>query len=131
MDLSLLFVTLKNDDGPPTMLYGSKHQQKSLSKSDFNSIFFFSLLFSPNQDILPTNEESQAETREFLQKIIDILLDYVNASNDRNEKILEFHHPEDMVKLLDLDIGQAPVSLQQLVHDCAITMKYGVKTGEN
>jgi hypothetical protein len=61
---------------------------------------------------------------------MDILMDYVNACNDRNEKILEFHHPEDMKKLLDLDITEQPVSLQQLVTDCATTMKYGVKTGE-
>lgn len=100
-------------------------------KSDFNSIPFLLLVLFSHQDILPTNEEAQLETREFLQKIIDILLDYVNACNDRNEKILEFHHPEDMVKLLDLEIGQAPVPLQQLVHDCATTMKYQVKTGEN
>lgn len=80
-------------------------------------------------DILPINETSQAETREFLQKVIDILLDYVNACNDRNEKILEFHHPEDMKKLLDLEIAEQPVPLQQLIVDCATTLKYQVKTG--
>lgn len=57
-------------------------------------------------------------------------MDYVNACNDRNEKILEFHHPEELKKLLDLDINQQPVSLQQLVFDCATTMKHSVKTGE-
>ena len=79
---------------------------------------------------MPINETSQAETREFLQKVIDILLDYVNACNDRNEKILEFHHPEDMKKLLDLEIAEQPVPLQQLIVDCATTLKYQVKTGE-
>lgn len=76
------------------------------------------------------NEAANVETREFLQKIIDILLDYVNASNDRNEKILDFHHPEDLIKLLDLEISDQPVPLQQLVVDCATTLKYQVKTGE-
>lgn len=81
-------------------------------------------------DILPHVETAQPETREFLQKVIDILLDYVNACNDRNEKILDFHHPEDMKNLLDLDLHEQPVELQQLVIDCATTLKYQVKTGE-
>lgn len=81
-------------------------------------------------DILPNNETAQVETREFLQKVIDILLDYVNACNDRNEKILDFHHPEEMKKLIDLQIAEQPVPLQQLIVDCATTLKYQVKTGE-
>ncbi|CAO1370287.1 unnamed protein product [Diamesa serratosioi] len=80
-------------------------------------------------DLLPYVEGAQPETREFLQKIIEILLDYVNAQNDRNEKILEFHHPEEMKTLIDLDIPDQAVPLQQLVIDCATTMKYQVKTG--
>lgn len=70
------------------------------------------------------------ETKEFLQKVIDILMDYIKAQNDRNEKVLEFHHPEDMKLLLDMDLPDRAVSLQQLVEDCATTMKYQVKTGE-
>lgn len=70
------------------------------------------------------------ETREFLLKIIDVLLDFVRTTNDRNEKVLEFHHPEDMKKLLDLDLPHRGVTLQQLVEDCATTLKYQVKTGE-
>jgi hypothetical protein len=73
---------------------------------------------------------TQQETREFLQKVIDILLDYVNASNDRQEKILDFHHPEEMKTLLDLEIADQAVPLQQLIVDCATTMRYQVKTGE-
>ncbi|XP_018567199.1 glutamate decarboxylase [Anoplophora glabripennis] len=80
-------------------------------------------------DILPYNTESEKVTREFLQKVIDILLDFVKATNDRNEKILDFHHPEDMIKLLDLRVPEQGVSLQQLIHDCATTLKYQVKTG--
>lgn len=93
-------------------------------------IQFNFLSYPLTKDIQPNNEDAHLETREFLQKVTDILLDYVNACNDRNEKILEFHHPEDMIKLLDLDINQQPVPLQQLVHDCATTLKYQVKTGE-
>lgn len=68
-------------------------------------------------------------TTEFLRKVIDILMDFVRATNDRKEKILDFHHPEDMQKLLDLAIPQKGLPLQQLIHDCATTLKYQVKTG--
>jgi Pyridoxal-dependent decarboxylase conserved domain len=57
-------------------------------------------------------------------------LDYVNAVNDRNEKILDFHHPEDMKQLIDLAVPEEAVPLQQLIVDCATTLKYQVKTGE-
>ena len=79
---------------------------------------------------MPYVEGAQPETREFLQKIVEILMDYVNAQNDRNEKILEFHHPEEMKTLIDLDIPDQAVPLQQLVIDCATTLKYQVKTGK-
>ncbi len=81
-------------------------------------------------DILPYNTSAGPETKEFLLKVIDVLLDFIKASNDRNEKVLEFHHPEDMKRLLDLDVPDTAVPLQQLIQDCATTLKYQVKTGE-
>lgn len=81
-------------------------------------------------DILPHNVAAGAETREFLQQVVDVLLDFVKASNDRSEKVLEFHHPEDMKRLLDLDVPDTALPLQQLVQDCATTLKYQVKTGK-
>lgn len=86
-------------------------------------IYFFS-------DILPYNVESERVTRDFLQKLVDLLLDFIKSTNDRNEKILDFHHPEEMIKLLDLRVPEQGLSLQQLIHDCATTLKYQVKTGK-
>ena len=68
-------------------------------------------------------------TREFLLKVVDILLDHIKDEHDRNNKILDFHHPEEMRRLLDLDIPDKGVTLQQLVEDCSTTLKYQVKTG--
>lgn len=79
---------------------------------------------------MPQNAAAGVETREFLQQVVDVLLDFVKATNDRNEKVLEFHHPEDMKRLLDLDVPEKALPLQQLVQDCATTLKYQVKTGE-
>lgn len=54
----------------------------------------------------------------------------MKATNDRNEKVLEFHHPEDMKKMLDLEVPETGLPLQQLVQDCVTTLKYQVKTGK-
>lgn len=83
-------------------------------------------------DILPykVTDENVQVTKEFLQKIVDILLDFVKDTNDRNVKLLDFRHPEEMQKLLDLRIPEKGLSLQQLINDCATTLKYQVKTGK-
>ncbi|XP_015115359.1 glutamate decarboxylase isoform X2 [Diachasma alloeum] len=80
-------------------------------------------------DILPQNMEGYPATKEFLMKVVDILLDFIKSTNDRNAKILDFHHPAEMVQLLDLEIPDTGLPLQQLLLDCATTLKYQVKTG--
>lgn len=82
-------------------------------------------------DILPQNVQGFPATKEFLLKVIDILLDFIKSSNDRNAKILDFHHPHEMMRLLDLEIPDTGVTLQQLLIDCSTTLKYQVKTGES
>lgn len=94
-----------------------------------NSIYFYFLFSYIFTDIIPA-ATTDTETREFLSKVIDILLDYVKTQNDRNERILEFHHPEEMMKLLDLELPDSALPLQQLIQDCAKTMKYQVRTGK-
>lgn len=84
--------------------------------------FFFS-------DLLPHNLSGQAQTREFLLKVVDILVDYINDVNDRDEKVLHFKHPEEMLRLLKLDIPNEGVPLQNLIDDCSLTLNHQVKTG--
>ncbi|XP_058794076.1 glutamate decarboxylase isoform X3 [Phymastichus coffea] len=103
----------------PTRLMGSENTY-SLSKEHCN------LKYS---DILPQNAEGFPATKEFLMKVVDILVDYIKNQNDRNSKVLEFHHPDEMVRLLDLEIPDTGVTLQQLLVDCSTTLKYQVKTG--
>uniref|UniRef100_U5ELT3 Putative glutamate decarboxylase n=1 Tax=Corethrella appendiculata TaxID=1370023 RepID=U5ELT3_9DIPT len=79
--------------------------------------------------LIPHVQKDSPETREFLHKVVELLVDYVNIQNDRSEKILDFQHPEDMKKLLNITVEDDPVSLQQLIIDCANTLKYQVKTG--
>ncbi|XP_045508207.1 glutamate decarboxylase isoform X1 [Colias croceus] len=79
--------------------------------------------------ILPYREDASPQTREFLARVVDVLLDFIQQVNDRNEKILEFRMPEEMQKMLDLQLPDEPLPLKQLLEDCKITLKHQVKTG--
>lgn len=72
----------------------------------------------------------QAQTREFLLKVVDILIDYIKDVNNRDEKVLHFKHPEEMLRLLKLELPNEGVSLQNLIDDCSLTLKHQVKTGK-
>lgn len=80
-------------------------------------------------DLLPFNSNSQKETREFLQKIIDILMDYVELTFNRDEPVLDFHQPECMKHNIDLEVGNESETLGKLVEDCAKVLKFQVKSG--
>ncbi|KAJ8687253.1 hypothetical protein QAD02_023047, partial [Eretmocerus hayati] len=103
----------------PTRIMSSENTY-SLSKEHCN------LKYS---DILPQNVEGYPATKEFLMKVVDILLDYIKNQNDRSAKVLDFHHPDEMIRLLDLEIPDTGVTLQQLLLDCSTTLKYQVRTG--
>lgn len=80
-------------------------------------------------DLLPFKEGAQKETREFLMKIIEILLDYVGLCNNHNEPVLEYHQPEDLKELFNMQLPDDGSTLQHLINDCTHVLKYGVKTG--
>ena len=83
-----------------------------------------------SSDILPVNEKSAAETREFLNNVISICLDFIVKSSDRKEKVLDFHQPSELWNLYDFKIPSDPMNLDQLLKDCSECLKYQVKTGE-
>lgn len=51
----------------------------------------------------------------FLDHLVQILVQYIRDENDRGSKVLDFHHPEEMQRLIDLSIGDAPVNLSSLL----------------
>ncbi|XP_045383584.1 glutamate decarboxylase 1-like [Lemur catta] len=82
-------------------------------------------------DLLPSKEGKDL-TRYFLLQIVDILLHYIKKTFDVKSKILDFHHPHQLLEGLDgfnLELSDLPESLEQLLVDCTDTLKYGVKTG--
>ncbi|CRL04754.1 CLUMA_CG017814, isoform A [Clunio marinus] len=80
-------------------------------------------------NLLPFNENGQVETREFLQKIVDILMDYVELTFNREEPVLDFYQPENLHEKFDMKISDEGFPLQQLIIDCARTLKHQVKSG--
>ncbi|XP_050735590.1 glutamate decarboxylase-like [Eriocheir sinensis] len=80
-------------------------------------------------DLLPWTSTGGPETREFLLRVAEISIDYVRDTFDRNVKILDFHQPEQLKEVLDLEIPNKPLNLEQLLSDCKDALKYQVKTG--
>ena len=82
-------------------------------------------------DLLPALNGRKAEinTEDFLQEIFDILVDYIKKSNDRSNKILDFHHPDQILESMDFSLPEKPQPLDQIFVDCKDTLKYQVKTG--
>uniref|UniRef100_A0A8C2QY25 Glutamate decarboxylase 1 n=1 Tax=Capra hircus TaxID=9925 RepID=A0A8C2QY25_CAPHI len=81
--------------------------------------------------LLPS-KEGEDLTKCFLLRVVNILLHYIEKTFDVKSKILDFHHPHQLLEGLDgfdLELSDHPESLEQLLVDCTDTLKYGVKTG--
>jgi len=82
-------------------------------------------------DLLPVLNGIKAETNteNFLQEVFDILMDYIKKSNDRSNKIVDFHQPDQILDAMDFSVPDKPQNLDQILVDCKDTLKYQVKTG--
>ncbi|XP_068956865.1 glutamate decarboxylase 1-like [Petaurus breviceps papuanus] len=82
-------------------------------------------------DLLPSKHGGEF-TEHFLLEVVDILLHYIRKTFDEESKILDFHHPHQLLEGLDgfnLELSDQPKPLEQLLVDCRDTLKYGVRTG--
>ncbi|VDO47439.1 unnamed protein product, partial [Brugia timori] len=79
--------------------------------------------------LLPQNKRNWDSAKKFLEEIVKILLEYINEENQRENKILDFYHPAEMQKLIDLSIPDNPRTLHQLLQDCREVLRLGVRTG--
>lgn len=68
--------------------------------------------------MLPQNTQNWEATRDFLKQVVEILLDYIKEENDRNSKILDFHHPEEMLGIMNFTIPEKPMNLKELLEVC-------------
>uniref|UniRef100_A0A8C3UWE0 Glutamate decarboxylase 1 n=1 Tax=Catharus ustulatus TaxID=91951 RepID=A0A8C3UWE0_CATUS len=82
-------------------------------------------------DLLPS-KNGEEQTMQFLLEVVDILLNYVRKTFDRSTKVLDFHHPHQLLEGMEgfnLELSDNPESLEQILVDCRDTLKYGVRTG--
>ncbi|KAL0966390.1 hypothetical protein UPYG_G00294740 [Umbra pygmaea] len=89
----------------------------------------FSNLFA--RDLLPAKNGEDA-TIQFLLELVDILTNYIRKTFDRSTKVLDFHHPHQLLEGMEgfnLELSDQPESLEQILVDCRDTLKYGVRTG--
>ncbi|ETE59094.1 Glutamate decarboxylase 2, partial [Ophiophagus hannah] len=71
-------------------------------------------------------------TKHFLHEVVDIIFSYIKKAVDRKSKVLDFHHPHQLLEGLEgftLELSDHPEPLEQILVDCRDTLKYGVKTG--
>ncbi|XP_057383063.1 LOW QUALITY PROTEIN: glutamate decarboxylase 1-like, partial [Balaenoptera acutorostrata] len=81
--------------------------------------------------LLPSKDGKDL-TKCFLLQVVNILLHYIGKTFDVKSKILDFHHPHQLLEGLDgfdLYLSDHPESLEQLLGYCTDALKYGVKTG--
>lgn len=86
----------------------------------------------PHSDLLPA-KNGEEQTVQFLLEVVDILLNYVRKTFDRSTKVLDFHHPHQLLEGMEgfnLELSDHPESLEQILVDCRDTLKYGVRTGK-
>lgn len=82
-------------------------------------------------DLLPARN-GEKYTESFLLEVFDILFSYIRKTFDGKSKVLDFHHPHQLLDGLEgfnLELPDQPESLEQILVDCRDTLKYGVKTG--
>ncbi|XP_055506702.1 acidic amino acid decarboxylase GADL1-like [Leucoraja erinacea] len=66
----------------------------------------------------------------FIEDAFPIIMeDAIRKATDVNEKVCEWQHPEDLKKLLDLELRDTGESHHQLLQRCRDVIKYSVKTG--
>uniref|UniRef100_A0A8C4P0Q6 Glutamate decarboxylase 1 n=1 Tax=Dicentrarchus labrax TaxID=13489 RepID=A0A8C4P0Q6_DICLA len=92
--------------------------------TDFMDVFYF-------VDLLPA-KNGEEQTMQFLLEVVEILTNYVRKTFDRSTKVLDFHHPHQLLEGMEgfnLELSDQPESLEQILVDCRDTLKYGVRTG--
>ncbi|KAF8359513.1 unc-25 [Pristionchus pacificus] len=66
-------------------------------------------------DLIPHKPDGWDDTEKFLRNVMEVLLSYLKQQSDRNTKILEFHHPAEMAKLIEMEIPDGGENLETLV----------------
>uniref|UniRef100_A0A669DN89 Glutamate decarboxylase 1 n=1 Tax=Oreochromis niloticus TaxID=8128 RepID=A0A669DN89_ORENI len=100
---------------------GEAHFRRT--ETDFSNLYARELLPAKN---------GEEPTMQFLLEVVEILTSYIRKTFDRSTKVLDFHHPHQLLEGIEgfnLELSDQPESLEQILVDCRDTLKYGVRTG--
>ncbi|KAM4669538.1 glutamate decarboxylase 1 [Amazona ochrocephala] len=125
-DKSRIVSSLKERQSSKSLLACENSEKESRfrrTETDFSNLYA--------RDLLPA-KNGEEQTMQFLLEVVDILLNYVRKTFDRSTKVLDFHHPHQLLEGMEgfnLELSDNPESLEQILVDCRDTLKYGVRTG--
>uniref|UniRef100_A0A8C1DE54 Glutamate decarboxylase 1 n=1 Tax=Cyprinus carpio carpio TaxID=630221 RepID=A0A8C1DE54_CYPCA len=114
-----------NEQQPKSILTRDNERDPRFRRTETD----FSNLYA--RDLLPA-KNGEEYTMQFLLEVVDILTNYVRKTFDRSTKVLDFHHPHQLLEGMEgfnLELCDQPESLEQILVDCRDTLKYGVRTG--
>ncbi|KFQ29932.1 Glutamate decarboxylase 1, partial [Merops nubicus] len=125
-DKGRIVSSLKERQSSKSLLVSENSEKESRfrrTETDFSNLYA--------RDLLPA-KNGEDQTVQFLLEVVDILLNYVRKTFDRSTKVLDFHHPHQLLEGMEgfnLELSDNPESLEQILVDCRDTLKYGVRTG--
>nr|XP_061784829.1 glutamate decarboxylase 1-like isoform X5 [Nerophis lumbriciformis] len=116
---------LQQQEGVPRSKMNKECEDSMREKKqiDFSNIY--------SKELLPASGGEEV-TRIFVQQLINLLIDYICKSHHTHSKVLDFHHPHQLLEGLEgfsLDLPESAETLEQILVDCRDTLKYGVDTG--
>ena len=85
-------------------------------------------IFFLSSDLLPYSHEGK-NTQKFMRRIVDKICDYLEASRDRSSKVVDFQKPDQLSKLVDLEIREKGDTLEQMEMYTDHILHYSVKGG--
>ncbi|XP_047136817.1 glutamate decarboxylase 2 isoform X1 [Hydra vulgaris] len=78
-------------------------------------------------DLLP-NVNNSKDTESYINEFVKKLVSFLTISNNRNEKIIDFMTPEELMKLFDFSLPDSKLSLGDLLQAVDTILKFVVKT---
>ena len=73
---------------------------------------------------------SPNELSGLFDRVTELIKDYLHKYEDRDSKVVEFHTPNELRKLVDLSLPNEGVGEDEIIELCKKTMQYCVHVGQ-
>ena len=79
-------------------------------------------------DLLPNVDDSH-DTESYVNEFVAKLVSFLTISNNRNQKVIDFMPPTDLIKVIDFNLPHERSSLGDVLRTVDTILKFVVKTG--